>query len=434
MKKGDAIFFGFVLVLNIVLIGLRIKAGTPAITGDLFSTALFIVLFLTLITLFFFKKYEYYIIVWCSVYFALSLIKVSDFSIGSLGLLNVVFIPLMLLTLCNPRDKYFLIIILISIISLFNPAAVGSRLIVSRIFQFIAPFVFFLFVARKCKNRSLIMKGLIFVVLLNSFLVFYELIYTPVWGVLSDWRGVRVFGNLFHPNNYSIYLLPVILLSYFYLRTKPDKKNFLLFSGLLLIDFLTGSRSGILSLVFGLLIFEILFIKNKKAFMKVFFLLAISILFLLLFFINQDSINQHLSVSSIGERTTIWASYLPFVRNNLLFGNGVGSYELYRDQILLNLASHSYYLGTIFEIGIVGLLVIFTFLLNLFFGLIKQMRLKQNRELAALGISVLVGLLVYSTADNGAFLEVVSLNAWCLLGTCLVLNKEKQVRTGEKNE
>ena len=73
----------------------------------------------------------------------------------------------------------------------------AGKTTISRIFQFISPFVFLLFASKKVTNTKRIIHSSIFIALINIPLSIYEIIVQPVWGVVTDWRGIRIFGNLF---------------------------------------------------------------------------------------------------------------------------------------------------------------------------------------------------------------------------------------------
>ena len=112
----------------------------------------------------------------------------------------------------------------------------------------------------------------IFIALINIPLGFYQILFRPPWGVETDWRGVRIFGNLFWHNSYSLYLLPSILTLYAFLRTRFKLRNFNFISTLLLLDIFTFSRAGLISLLAGIFIFEFLYktgikINTKKIIM-----------------------------------------------------------------------------------------------------------------------------------------------------------------------
>jgi O-antigen ligase len=331
----------------------------------------------------------------------------------------------MILILFGPKSKYFLLIIALMFVSILNPGTLDLRLIISRIFEFIAPLLFFYFVVKKCKNPSLLISGAITIALINIPLAIYQVIYQPAWGSLADWRGIRIFGNLFWHNSYSVYLLPLLLVLYGYMRDKFSKWYLVFFLILLSADILTLSRAGIFSLLFGLILFEFIYTKGKKTIMKkTVLVLLIASMFLIYNTINiQD---YHLRTSTIGERTGIWESVTPLI-NNLFLGNGLGSYEAERVNVVNSLSPHNYYLGIIFEVGILGLILVLLFLGNIFMDFRRKYKknkthLKSNLS-SAIGIALLASLMLFSITGDAAFSQVVSLDAWIILG-CLMIKKD----------
>lgn len=420
----------FITLLNIVLIALRI--GTDKIqqsTSNLLSLFVFIIITATLLILLLLKKYDYYILTWLSFYFAAPIIVLPSISIGSLGLFNGIFIPIMLLIVFNPKNKYFLLISALLLISILNLGTDNIRLIISRIFEFIAPLLFFYFVTKKCKNPQLLIFGAIFIALINMPLVIYEIFLKPEWGSLADWRGIRIFGNLFWHNSYSIYLLPLILILYGEIRKRFSKTLLTFFIILLIADIFTLSRAGLLSLISGIIIFEFIYKSERDIKIKKYFLIGL-IIFIVIF-LNMITIqNTHLTPSTITERTAIWNSVIPLI-NNFFLGNGLGSYEIYRPQIINSLSTHNYYLEIVFELGILGMIIILAFLGNILLDLYKRKEEKHSETFPALGISILLSMMIFSITGNAAFSQVVTLNAWILLGCFVIYNKNDKIKKGD---
>ncbi|MGV8141244.1 MAG: O-antigen ligase family protein [Candidatus Woesearchaeota archaeon] len=426
MKMNQStIFYLYLVLLNGILIFLRISTGVNGFVKYApISTILFLLLFGHLLYLFFSKKYDHFIMLWLSFYFASPVLNPSFIDIGSLGLLNGIFLPLMLIISFNPKNKYSLIIMSLIVVSLLSIINVQYRLTVSSLFQFIAPLIFLYFVMKRCKNPDSILFVSLMIAAINIPISAYQVIARPEWGVLSDWRSFRIMGNLFHPNSYSMYLLPVILLVYTKIRDKFNVYLLLLLIALITVDILTFSRIGLLSLIVSIIVFEWLFksgfaINGKKV--ALLFLLAFSIFG----FTRLDVGDSHLSTESLNERVGIWESIFPLLKGHMFFGNGLGSYELYRSDVVNSLSPHNVYLSVIFEIGLIGLLLILIFiallLLDLFRGLSKSYGLAFNE----LGIALIVGILLFSLTDGAPLDQVVSLNAWVMIGCCMIKNRRE---------
>jgi len=134
-----------------------------------------------------------------------------------------------------------------------------------------------------------------------------------------------------------------------------------------------------------------------------------------------NDFDPHLRPSAINERTEIWKTVTPFMTNNLLFGNGIGSYEIYRSRVLHSLSTHNYYLSVIFELGVIGLIIIFVFIFYIFKDLINIPKTELNTK--TIGIAMLIVILIDAITGNSPFAQSVSLNSWILLGACIIYSK-----------
>jgi len=422
-NKISTNYWIFFFLLNISIMALRFSGvSIDYFAGNLFSTAIFLVIFISLFYFFFTNKHDYFLMTWLSFYFASPIIKPYFLNIGALGILNLIFIPLMLLRSFNIKDKYFNVIILFMLVSIFNTADVNLRLIISKIFFFIAPFVFLNYARIKSESPTRVIKIAIAVALINLPLPIYEIIFHPVWGTAIDWRGVRIFGNLFWHNSYALFLMPTILILYFLTRQKFDFKKFFALLILLVMEVLTLSRSSILSLFIGIVIIEWIYQDTKKISMKKILLVATLVFMIVLYFNIQPEIDTHLAPQAIQERTNIWKTILPFIKSSLLMGNGIGSYELYRDQILYSLSTHNYYLAILFEMGLIGLVLTMSYVLFIILDLNRMNNISKydsNLKLCKVGIAIIMVLLVDALTGNSPFTQVVSLNSWIILG-CLL--------------
>lgn len=423
------------IVLNIILMAFRISVNNmQSFQGNILSVIIFLVLFVTLLILFALKKYDYFALTWLSFYFATPLIKLPSISIGSLGLLNAVFVPLMLIILFNLKSKYYLLVIGLLLLSFFDFINVPLRWFASGIIEFIAPLLFFYFVMKKCKDPNTLIWGSVLISLINLPLAVYEIIAQPAWGSLADWRGVRIFGNLFWHNSYSIYLLPHLLAVYSAMRVKFSKWMLFSFIALLVANMFTLSRAGLLCLVIGVLIFEYLFQSGTKKMIKSMLLVFIFILAIMAYTF-LDLQETRIGTGALSERTGIWSSAFPLI-NNLIIGNGLGSYELYRGEVINSLSPHNYYLNLVFELGLIGLLFVLIFLYLIIKRFYQDLKVKDLRVNGALGLSLIISLMIYSVVGGAAFSQVVALNSWMILGCLIIRHNEetdKKVVTNDKN-
>ncbi|MBN1792910.1 O-antigen ligase family protein [Candidatus Woesearchaeota archaeon] len=423
MRKIENLeIFLYLIILTILTTIIRVTAGDyKTFTGSPLSHSLFLLIISTLFIFFFFKKYDYFILVWSSVYFAAPIIKVPGTEVGSLGILNLIFLPLMIWKIFDLKDKRFYLIPAIILLSLINLADVPARLIISGIFNSSALPVFLLFVVKKCKNPELLIKGSIFIAIINLPLTFYEYTSLPDWGVMIDWRGIRVQGNLFHPNGYTLFLLPVILLTYAKLRERLQISTTVIFIVFLVADLLTRSRIGLITLVATIGLFEIIHEDRKHNRIKK-ILIAFAIAATIIIFLQIREEQSRISPEAMEDRTKIWEPIIPYIKSNLLIGNGVGSYEEHMESEFHGLGPHNLYLGILFEFGIIGLTLILLFV----WSVLKEFFKMKNSVWRTTGMALIIGILIYSITESNAFNQVFALNTWILLGALLLIKKMKR--------
>jgi O-antigen ligase len=198
-------------------------------------------------------------------------------------------------------------------------------------------------------------------------------------------RFLRVYGSLPHPNILAGFLVFLIFLSFIlYLLVKKSLiKYFLLFSTSLItmILFLTFSRNAWLSLIITFVLVAIFILKKNSfnlsiSFLKFFSLVLIVFLIFTLLFFNQVAERfkgkQRLEIRSINERILNFKIGKEIIKENFLFGVGIGNYTLALYQKYPDLKSWDYqpiansYFLVLAELGFVGLIF---FLLILYFSL-----------------------------------------------------------------
>jgi O-antigen ligase len=277
---------------------------------------------------------------------------------------------------------------------------------------------------KRCKHIDSILFVSILISAINLPLSIYQVIARPEWGVIADWRAFRIMGNLFHPNSYSMYLLPIILLLYAKLRDKFNVYLLLLLIAFLTIDILTFSRMGLLALIVSLIVFEGIFKSGFNINAKKVILLVLLFFSIFAFTLIGDT-DTHLSAESINERAGIWESIFPLLKGHFIFGNGLGSYELYRSNVVNSLSPHNVYLSIIFEIGVAGLILVLMFMAFLIIDLSKRISKSHGLALNELGIALIIGSLFFALTDGAPLDQVVSLNTWIIVGCCIIYNKTR---------
>ena len=393
--------------------------------GNALSAGIFMAITALLLHLFLTGRDDYFIVTWLAFHFAPEIIKIPGFDLSIIGFVNAIFIPLMILRLASLRSRYFLAICALMLVFLTNLGVSNLRLLGSRVFEFISIILFFYFVLRKCRRPELIVRTALFIALLSVPFAVYQAIFQPEGGVFIDWRGARVFGVLFWPNLYSMYLLAPTVIAYYFMRQEPGLGKALAFASLVLANLLTWSRQGLMSLGLAIVVFELFYRKNSSRnsqAIKKFIVTAVVLMLLAVYQYSSDNVAEELKPTSISERTGIWNSVIPLIGNNWLFGNGLGSYELYRDQVVGSLSPHNQYLLMLFEIGILGLAIFLIFLAMAAFDLYSMTKDPLSRNYAGLGIAIMLGLMVISFVGNG-FSEISALNGWIIVACTALLAK-----------
>ncbi len=249
--------------------------------------------------------------------------------------------------------------------------------------------------------------SLVFAGLIQSFLGIYQFINQKVFaskwlGIASqdpskngvsvvetvDGRLLRVYGSLPHPNILAGFLVFLIFLSFvlYFLIKKNWQKYFLLgVTGLMTLTlFLTYSRSAFVSLFFTFILSCLSLFKRNLNYLRLsffkFFSLVVIIILVFFIFSFKDlmiriKIKGRLEEKSINERILNFYRAIKIVKENFLFGIGIGNYTFALFEKYPDLAWWNYqpvaniYLLILAEIGVIGLI---SFLLILFSSLFKS--------------------------------------------------------------
>ncbi|EKE15631.1 MAG: O-antigen polymerase family protein [uncultured bacterium] len=285
------------------------------------------------------------------------------------------------------------------------------------ILQFVSQFVFGL-------ERMLIFWGkhITPIFLGNTFS--QAVLENPSWLVnLSGktiFRAISVFPD---PHMFSFYMgmtAPIALAIFYHY---DFQKKFYLFSFLLIIlaDFLTFSRGGYLALIFTVLLFSFIGIKNiSKNQRHLFFIFLFLLLFFFVFLIapvrNRFLASFSLQEGSNSGRIEMWSQALKSLQRRPL-GVGLGNFPLevkptasYRDPIY----AHNLYLDIAAETGLLGLLSWLALIVSVGYSFFHKA--KQNliyfgflASLCVFSIHSLVETPLFSVHILSLFLIIISL-------------------------
>lgn len=244
-------------------------------------------------------------------------------------------------------------------------------------------------------------------ILPENYWVLYKIVPdNSVFGGLYRAGSVRQASSLIGaPNQLASYLLPAFFISLFTLKKNINKFWPYLFSLVIFLAILlTFSRSAILGLFIGVLIFITLYTRSK--FLKIASWLVVSVGAIMIVYLYQKGPPNIQSFLAHGTSQNFHQeAYLNFVNTfsesygvEKIFGHGVGTAGPIVIKYNSGIIPESWYLQLLFELGIVGLLLWF---LNLFFLFKETFKREPSLFLSLLAVSI-TALFLHTWADNPA--------------------------------
>ena len=187
-------------------------------------------------------------------------------------------------------------------------------------------------------------------------------------------------GYFFQPNLLAKLLCIGIIFKYFtILYDKKSLNNFIQIFILLLILYLTGSRTSLVSLLTAITLVQImssnLSLLSKLKYVIILVLSGIIFYFLFNKFFIKQNVDGILYGSTLSYRIEIWSQLLPLMFHNFLFGSGINSFwnaDLFYNFNLDIGGIHNGYLQVFQDTGFIGLI----FLLIIIFQILKSIRQK----------------------------------------------------------
>lgn len=228
------------------------------------------------------------------------------------------------------------------------------------------------------------------------------------------------------PNQLASYLLPAFFIALFGVRNKAKKYSIYLYMSVILIAIiLTFSRSAILGLSVGLLVYLIFFVKSRAA--KSIFSVAMALAAAIIIHFYQNGPLEIQRFLTHGTSQSLHYEALQtfkqtFERETItqrIFGRGIGTAGPIALKYNSGVVPESWYLQLVFEIGLIGLLLWFLFL----YLISKQLfRTKPELVLGLISISV-TALFLHTWADNPAMAYSILI----LLGIYETKSKDKKL-------
>jgi O-antigen ligase len=230
-------------------------------------------------------------------------------------------------------------------------------------------------------------------------------------------------GTLGNPNHFAFYLgmiLPLVLALFFlklqffeagqslrekFLSALDENKGVIAYSaGPVLLGagiILTGSRSGIMTMVFSFLIFGQLsfYLRQRKSVRKKIKFFLIGITSVVLFIGAQNTVNKFLSTSiESSGRFLRWPATLSMAREFPIFGSGFGTYRytyfLYDKDEGNKWSTHAHndYLEAVAEGGIIGSALFFLLIGSVIYSIVKMWGDRKHPDVKLIGIGIITSL------------------------------------------
>jgi hypothetical protein len=349
---------------------------------------------------------------------------------------ELLIIPVILLLLFtkqltpNLKKNYpIILLIFLSIVSIvFFSITIGRGL---EGFRFsILPLIFYLIAhtaTKKDQFNSLLKPYLYLAAISASFAIFDQFMPPFYWQIIGmktfGWGNFNVVNTLqgsgiFQgPNQLASYLLPAFFIS-LCLNHKKNFTNYFILTLLLSAIILTFSRSALIGLSAGIIIYIIIYFKNRA--LKYILLLLFFLCVALLPYAYQKSDNQNFKnlishdLSNTGHQNALNISLIEVERRLhkpvvLLFGSGIGSSGPSTLKYGNGIISESWYFQIFFELGLIGLILWLLFISG---EIKKHYKSYPGLFLALISVSI-CAIFLHTFADNPA----LSITLMILLGT-----------------
>ena len=243
-------------------------------------------------------------------------------------------------------------------------------------------FVFYLisYKIKSLKQISIIIKCFIFTSFISGIYSLIQIGYVFYLGYTID-PSIRISSFLENPNNLSAYSILSIFIVISLLINSRNKKSKAFYTSLLVLlvvnIIFSQSRSALLAIVFGFLIFSVLW--NKR------FLIFSIFIPIILFIIPQSRVRfiQIFDASQNSSRLNIWEITKLIINDNPILGIGYENFSnIYSTYVKNNLSysigegyvaihPHNIFLKFQVELGILGTLLFILFLISIVFTLYK---------------------------------------------------------------
>lgn len=243
------------------------------------------------------------------------------------------------------------------------------------------------------------------------------------------WHGMGTMGHFNMLGNFLVAItLFYMSIYYYFLKNSCTKKPLWVLGALFLGIITTYSRGSLIGLFFGGLYFLYAIMRNKFIF-GIISTAVFSFVILLKNFLSNTSY-----VNTLSSRNDIWAAVISAILSNpryLWFGGGLNSYFdivypfLPQDNVMWY--AHSFYLVCLQEMGIIGFLLMFSFLIFLFIDTWKRFKVERRfYKVLNLSVSLTVfSVFFVSIFDHAYSLTFFKILLFLMLG--IIYAKDKKI-------
>lgn len=307
---------------------------------------------------------------------------------------------------------------------------------------FIDPILVFVLIIVYLKKEDF--KWLVYGLAGSSLIVSIYSIWQKITGQITiDNRVIGIFGD--SPNYVALFLAPIaVLLTAYGLQLTATKKYLLstIYFLLSIISIyaliLSGSRAGLLAVVFGLAIYLICHYWSKiksKLWLKIVLIILALISIIGMWFVFRPNFNASSGrvVSSNNVRWQIWQTSFEMIGQHPVLGVGLGNYQDYFKEMTKDRANfpefitpmamspHNIFLMFWLNLGILGLLGFLGILGIFYLTGFKNILQKES----AILVAVMSAILISGLVDTPYFKNDLSLLFWLIFGFILLFYKRK---------
>jgi len=298
-----------------------------------------------------------------------------------------------------PGIKPFFIFLLICLISLFYSLdkVLGLRYFIRYLNYFLIYILGVNILDTKEKNYKMIIA-----IFLSSFIPLSIGLFQFIALKENYWHPYlnRIYATTYNPNQYAYYLNIILLFAFtMYLYTDSWRNKiylFLLTIPTLISLILTYSRTGWISVIFGLSTFFLLS-KGKDRY-KIFLLIFLLLIIIGSTYLGITTIYRVTTLLSpgletLGGRINLWIINFKVFLKNPLIGYGIGSWNIFSQKETGTLfPPDNWYICLMVETGFFGLITFLLIIFSLYRFFLKKYRVDINikKKILSLGVFALI--------------------------------------------